>query len=286
MVISVAADFEGDEAFALVQQVRAIAQDYYPDSWYLAGQGVSTYDLMDTITGDMAKVNLVAIAAVFLVLLVLEHSLILPILLVLSIETAIWFNLALPYFTGTVVFYIAYLIISSVQLGATVDYAILFSDRYREYRETPGQEAGHCRHRGHRHHFGADHRQRPGGGGLPDGAHLHQPAAEPAGHLPGGGQPGLPGHCAAALPGILYLIDPLITKRNRAHPPPSPRRAESMKSASFARRAAAAFLAAAVLCASALPAFAEGEAAANTASKEEVIYGKLALTARFRASMP
>ena len=64
-------------------------------------------------------------------LLVLERSLILPIVLVLCIETAIWFNLALPYFTGTVVFYIAYLIISSVQLGATVDYAILFSDRYR-----------------------------------------------------------------------------------------------------------------------------------------------------------
>ena len=136
MVLSVAADFEGDAAFALVEQVRAIAQQYYPDSWYLAGQGVSTYDLMDTITDDMAKVNLVAIAAVFLVLLLLEHSLVLPIVLVLSIETAIWFNLALPYFTDTVVFYIAYLIISSVQLGATVDYAILFSDRYREYRQT------------------------------------------------------------------------------------------------------------------------------------------------------
>src|SRR5699024_61949 len=136
MVLSVAADFEGDDAFALVEQVRAIAQQYYPDSWYLAGQGVSTYDLMDTITGDMAMVNFVAIAAVFLVLLILERSLILPIVLVLCIETAIWFNLALPYFTGTVVFYIAYLIISSVQLGATVDYAILFSDRYREYRQT------------------------------------------------------------------------------------------------------------------------------------------------------
>ena len=136
MVLSVAADYEGDAAFALVEQVRAIAQQYYPGSWYLAGQGVSTYDLMDTITGDMAMVNFVAIAAVFLVLLVLERSLILPIVLVLCIETAIWFNLALPYFTGTVVFYIAYLIISSVQLGATVDYAILFSDRYREYRET------------------------------------------------------------------------------------------------------------------------------------------------------
>ena len=96
---------------------------------------MSTYDLMDTITGDMLKVNLVAVAAVFLILLVLQRSLLLPVILVLSIETAIWFNLALPYFAGEKVFYIAYLIISSIQLGATVDYAILFADRYMEYRQ-------------------------------------------------------------------------------------------------------------------------------------------------------
>ncbi len=136
MIITVDADYEGDATFALVKRVRDVAQSYYPDTYLLAGQGVSTYDLMDTITGDMRKVNTVAIIAVFLVLLVLERNLLLPVILVLSIETAIWFNLSLPYFMGNVVFYIAYLIISSVQLGATVDYAILFTDRYREYRET------------------------------------------------------------------------------------------------------------------------------------------------------
>ena len=58
----------------------------------------------------------------------------------LSIETAIWINLAIPYFRGRHVFYIAYLIISTIQLGATVDYAILFSDRYQEFRETLGKK--------------------------------------------------------------------------------------------------------------------------------------------------
>ena len=91
---------------------------------------------MDTITADMAKVNLVAIGAVFVVLLLTMRSISLPVILVLSIETAIWINLSLPYFTGTSIFYIAYLIISSVQLGATVDYAILFTERYKEYRES------------------------------------------------------------------------------------------------------------------------------------------------------
>ena len=136
MVLTVDAAYEGEEAFSLVKTIRSTAAQYYPNEWYLAGEGVSTYDLMDTVTADMAAVNLVAIGAVFLVLLVTMRSLVLPVILVLSIETAVWINLAMPYFTGQTIFYIAYLIISSIQLGATVDYAILFTDRYREMRQS------------------------------------------------------------------------------------------------------------------------------------------------------
>ncbi|PWJ49909.1 efflux RND transporter permease subunit [Faecalicatena contorta] len=135
LVISVDAEYEGEKTFDLVEKVRNTAQEYYSGEWYLAGEGVSTYDLMDTITSDMVKVNLVAIGAVFLVLLLTLHSIILPVILVLSIETAIWINLSIPYFADSTIFYIAYLIISSIQLGATVDYAILLTDRYKEYRE-------------------------------------------------------------------------------------------------------------------------------------------------------
>lgn len=135
MVLTMDAEYENEETFSLVETVRNTAEKYYPGQWYLAGEGVSTYDLMDTITADMVKVNFVAIAAVFLVLLLTMKSVILPIILVLSIETAIWINLSIPYFSNQVIFYIAYLIISSVQLGATVDYAILFTDRYREMRK-------------------------------------------------------------------------------------------------------------------------------------------------------
>ena len=136
MVISVEADYEGEETFDLVKKIRDIAEKYYEGSWYLAGEGVSTYDLMNTVTSDMTKVNLLAIGAVFLVLLFTSKSIILPVILVLAIETAIWLNLSIPYFADKTIFYIAYLIISSIQLGATVDYAILFSDRYKEERET------------------------------------------------------------------------------------------------------------------------------------------------------
>lgn len=136
MVLTMDTDYEGNETFSLVEKVRNTAQKYYPDKWYLAGEGVSTYDLMDTVTSDMVKVNLVAIGAVFLVLLITMKSLILPVILVLSIETAIWINLSIPYFMNQPLFYIAYLIISSIQLGATVDYAILFTERYKEMRQT------------------------------------------------------------------------------------------------------------------------------------------------------
>lgn len=135
MVISVKADYEGEKAFNLIEEIRNISEKYYPGEWYLAGQGVSTYDLKLTVVDDMVKVNIVAILAVFLVMVVLQRDLILPILLVLSIETATWINLSIPYFTDQSVYYIAYLIISSIQLGATVDYAILMSDRYKECRE-------------------------------------------------------------------------------------------------------------------------------------------------------
>lgn len=141
MVLSVDVPYEGEDAFSLVEQVRDIAQKYYSDTYYLAGEGVSTYDLMETVTNDMVKVNLMAIAAVFIVLLLSLRSISLPIVLVLSIETAIWINLSIPYFMDTTIFYIAYLIISSIQLGATVDYAILMTDQYKENREMMNKKA-------------------------------------------------------------------------------------------------------------------------------------------------
>ena len=136
MVLTVDVPAEGADTFALVENVRSTADKYYPDNNYLAGDGISTYDLKETITADMVLVNLVAIGAIFMTLLLTLKSLTIPLMLVLSIETAIWLNLSVPYFSDSQIYYLAYLIISSVQLGATVDYAILMTDRYKENRQT------------------------------------------------------------------------------------------------------------------------------------------------------
>lgn len=140
MVLSVAVPYEGDEVFSLVGQIRDIAQEYYPDSYLLAGEGVSTTDLMETITEDKEKVDFVAVAAVLVVLLLATRSVSLPVILVFVIETAIWLNFSIPYYTGQSIFYIAYLIVSTIQLGVTVDYAILMTDRYKEFRRHLGRK--------------------------------------------------------------------------------------------------------------------------------------------------
>ena len=136
MIVSVNADYEGEDTIKLIEKVKETANRYYGDDYYLAGEGISTYDLKKTVMDDMNVVNIIAIVAVFIVLLLSKKSLLIPVILVSAIETAIFINMSVPYFRSTTIFYIAYLIISSIQLGATVDYAILLTERYCEMRET------------------------------------------------------------------------------------------------------------------------------------------------------
>ena len=119
-----------------LNEVYEICEKYYGDETRIAGDLASTRDLKETITEDNSRVNILAIAFVFVILLFNFKSITLPVILTLVIELSIWINLAIPYVQGTTLHYIAYLIISSVQLGATIDYAILFTGRYLEERRT------------------------------------------------------------------------------------------------------------------------------------------------------
>lgn len=126
---------EGDRAFGLVEKIRSIAAEEYGESSYqLVGQPVIMLDMKDTIQQDDVIVNGLAILAIALVILMAFKSISLPLILVLTIEIAIWINLSIPYFSNTSVSYIGYLIVSTVQLGATVDYAILYTEHYLKSR--------------------------------------------------------------------------------------------------------------------------------------------------------
>ncbi len=129
---------EGDEAFAVVEQVRAAARKYYSESW-VCGQSANLYDMRDVVTADSTLVNWIAIGFIFLTLLVTFKSLTLPFILIFVIESAIWINLSVPYFSDTPLVYIGYLVINTVQLGATIDYAILMTNGYMANRRTMGK---------------------------------------------------------------------------------------------------------------------------------------------------
>ncbi len=127
---------EGDEAFHLVEQIQDTAKELYgEEEVYSCGMSVNLYDMKNTVETDNRRVNLLAVLSIGLVLLVTFKSLTLPLLLLLSIETAIFINLSVPYFDGSSLCYIGYLVINTVQLGATVDYAILLTDTYHGNRK-------------------------------------------------------------------------------------------------------------------------------------------------------
>lgn len=136
LVLEVDTDVEGTESFDLVKTIEGIAKQYYGNSYYLVGQTANSYDLKGVVTEDNKKVNIISIGAIALILLINFKSLTIPVILLAVIESSIWINLSFPYFSDETIFYIGYLIISSIQLGATVDYAILFADRYIENRRS------------------------------------------------------------------------------------------------------------------------------------------------------
>lgn len=132
---------EGTDAFNTVQNVLDTTATHY-DTYYLAGQSATLFDMKNVVSVDTSLVNLIAVIGIFIVLLITFRSLSLPLFLLFAIETAIWINLSFPYFSGQPLSFIGYLIISTVQLGATVDYAILFTNAYLNNRKTlPKKEA-------------------------------------------------------------------------------------------------------------------------------------------------
>ncbi|MCX7884206.1 MAG: MMPL family transporter [Caloramator sp.] len=125
---------EGNEAFTTVQTVLSTANKYY-NTYYLAGETASLYDMKNVVSKDTKLVNLIAVIGILIVLLLTFKSAISPLLLLFTIETAIWINLSFAYFSGKSFNFIGYLVISTVQLGATVDYAILMTERYLRFRK-------------------------------------------------------------------------------------------------------------------------------------------------------
>ena len=97
----------------------------------IAGEGSLTRDLITTTDIDFKMVNILSVLAIFLIIVITFKSLALPVILVASIEFAICINMGIPYYMGTKLPFVASIVIGTIQLGSTVDYAILMTPRYK-----------------------------------------------------------------------------------------------------------------------------------------------------------
>lgn len=120
-----------DEENNQIDNINKIIKEY-DQNGVVAGEGALTKDLITTSDRDFKMVSLYSIIAIFLIILVVFKSISIPVLLVSAIEFAIFINMGIPYFTGTTIPFIASIVIGTIQLGATVDYAILLTSRFRE----------------------------------------------------------------------------------------------------------------------------------------------------------
>ena len=129
------------ELTAQLQQMEQIVKSYDPNA-YITGEGAIGQGLIDTTDRDFAVTAALSVAAIFILIAIVFKSVTLPIILVLSIELAIWLNLSLSVIMGKEASFVDPTVINCIQLGATVDYAILLTTRFREeLRFAPKQEA-------------------------------------------------------------------------------------------------------------------------------------------------
>ena len=133
MMISSEYKIASDEVNNQITELNAILKKHDPQGM-LIGEAPCTKDLINITDKDFKVVSVVSIAAVFLIILLTFQSISIPIILVSVIEFAIFINMGLPAYTGTVLPFIASVVIGTIQLGATVDYAILMTTRYRKER--------------------------------------------------------------------------------------------------------------------------------------------------------
>jgi hypothetical protein len=134
MLISSSYAVASDEVNEQVEELNTILKKY-DESGMLIGEAPCTKDLITITDRDFKIVSAVSIGAIFILILLVLHSISLPAILVLVIELAIYINMGISYYTGTTLPFIASVVIGTIQLGATVDYAILMTNRYLRERK-------------------------------------------------------------------------------------------------------------------------------------------------------
>ena len=138
ILISMETREESSYSFQCSEKLTEIVKNYYPEDSYVIGMTPTTIDIRDILTDDYNRVSIISLAGVALVVMLTFHSVMVPVLVIIPIEVAIYLNMTIPYIIGDSMVYIGYIIVSCLQLGATIDYSILMTNNYMEFRETMG----------------------------------------------------------------------------------------------------------------------------------------------------
>ena len=135
MLVSLNLPEEGEETFAFLRTIHQEAERYYDaDHVYLVGDSTSDYDLSVSFARDNVMISVLSVVFVIIVLLFTFQSVGLPLLLILVIQGSIWINFSFPGITRQPIFFMSYLVVTSIQMGANIDYAIVISSWYNELK--------------------------------------------------------------------------------------------------------------------------------------------------------
>ena len=126
---------ESELAFQTSDEIQAIVKKYYPENAYVVGNTPSTQDLKEICLSDYMMVNALSLVGVALVVAIAFRSLVLPIIVLIPINIAIYVNMTVPYLQGLTFMFSAFVIVECIQLGATVDYSILLTNNYLNFRD-------------------------------------------------------------------------------------------------------------------------------------------------------
>lgn len=142
LVLNLLIPEEGEETFEFLNTVRDTAKKYYGNNVTLAGNATSDYDLSATFGEDNVLISILSVLFVVLVLLFTFQSAGIPLILILVIQGSVWINFSFPYLEHNYLFFLSYLVVSSIQMGANIDYAIVITNRYTELKtQMPIKEA-------------------------------------------------------------------------------------------------------------------------------------------------
>lgn len=135
ILVSIKTASESELAFKSVDEITRIVKSYYPEDSYVIGVTPSTQDIKAVIVDDWKKIDKLSLLGVALAIMIAFRSLALPVVLIIPIQMATFINMAVPYLTGNELMFMGYIIISCLQLGATIDYSIVMTYHYLEHRK-------------------------------------------------------------------------------------------------------------------------------------------------------